>query len=330
MSFPKISIITPSYNQGEYLEQTIDSVLSQNYPNLEYFVFDGGSTDNSVEVIKKYEKHITYWESQKDKGQSDAINKGLVRSTGEIINWLNSDDYYEKDTFQIITEKFKEKPKTLAFLGKSRLFEGNKTVNYSQGTDIYPNNLAKTIGWARIDQPETFFHASAVQKMGLLDTNLHYLMDRDWWMKFLFYFGLENVTKTDDILVNFRLHESSKTVSQSADFEKDSYKYYANLARMHDLLSYAEFLEEEMEFDKTYYIKNLEVQDKSLVEQILNYYILLRGNEFYAQNITQKAKKYLNFVKKEFLYPEEQKLLQKLKMRNNYIPKFLINLMRKA
>lgn len=91
----KISIVTPSFNQGEYLEETIDSVLSQKYPNLEYIIMDGGSKDNSVDIIKKYEKYLTYWESKPDRGQSHAINKGLKKCNGEIFNWLCSDDYLE-------------------------------------------------------------------------------------------------------------------------------------------------------------------------------------------------------------------------------------------
>src|ERR1700741_4157141 len=94
MSLPTISIVTPSFNQGQFLEQTIDSILSQQYPGLQYIIIDGGSTDNSVEIIKKYEKHLHFWVSEPDKGQSHAINKGLNIATGEVFNWLCSDDYY--------------------------------------------------------------------------------------------------------------------------------------------------------------------------------------------------------------------------------------------
>lgn len=100
VEYPKITLVTPSFNQGEFIEETIRSVLLQNYPNLEYIIIDGGSTDDTVAIIKKYEKYISYWISEKDKGQSEAINKGLKIATGEIFNWLNSDDYYAPGTLK--------------------------------------------------------------------------------------------------------------------------------------------------------------------------------------------------------------------------------------
>jgi glycosyltransferase involved in cell wall biosynthesis len=110
LQYPKISIITPSFNQGKFLEETILSIISQKYPSLEFIIIDGGSTDESVEVIKKYGQHITYWISEKDNGQAEAINKGFEKATGEIITWLNSDDLYEKDALLTIGKMFAESP----------------------------------------------------------------------------------------------------------------------------------------------------------------------------------------------------------------------------
>src|ERR1039458_3148368 len=112
LNLPRITIVTPSYNQSQFLEDTIRSVLTQNYPNVEYFVIDGGSTDGSVEIIKKYERWLTHWESVPDKGQADAILKGFARSTGDIVGWLNSDDLYLPGCLESVGTYYAEHPKT--------------------------------------------------------------------------------------------------------------------------------------------------------------------------------------------------------------------------
>jgi glycosyltransferase involved in cell wall biosynthesis len=330
MPQPKITLITPSYNQAAYLEQTLDSVLSQGYPNLEYFVLDGGSKDKSAAIIKKYEKHLSYWVSEPDKGQSDAINKGLQRASGEIINWLNSDDYYQKDTLFKVADSFQAHPDAQVLLGRSRLFKGiDETVSFSQGTDVYAGNLAKTIGYARIDQPETFFRKTAIDKMGLLDANLHYLMDRDWWIKYLFHFGLEDIIQIEDILVNFRLHDDSKTVSQKGGFITESLAYYAGLAELHGLENYSDFLITTHQLEKHHPIRNLEMQDLTLVEKALNYYFLQKADEFYYQGNVSLAKKFLKTLQPNLLTPQDQALYQKLRWRIRFLPQGLVKLIRK-
>src|SRR5215204_5758135 len=107
---PKISIVTPSYNQAEFIEETILSVINQNYPNLEYIVIDGGSTDGSVEIIKKYEQYFSYWVSEPDKGHADALNKGFAKATGEVMAWINSDDKYFPWTFATVAEVYSQFP----------------------------------------------------------------------------------------------------------------------------------------------------------------------------------------------------------------------------
>src|SRR4051812_42913167 len=120
--FPKISIVTPSFNQGQYIEQTILSIINQGYPNLEYIIIDGGSTDNTFDIIKKYEKHITYWVSEADDGQSNALNKGLAKCTGDIFNWINSDDYLEQGTLFLIADIFNQDPATSLICGFGSIF----------------------------------------------------------------------------------------------------------------------------------------------------------------------------------------------------------------
>lgn len=329
MEYPKITIITPSFNQGQYLGQTIQSVLNQGYPNLEYIVVDGGSTDNSIEIIKKYENRITYWETEKDKGQSDAINKGLIRATGEIVNWINSDDYYEPNALFAVAEAFRESSINVV-CGRSRLFRNfNETLSYSKGTDIYPNNLAKTIGWSRIDQPETFFRRSVIEKMGLLDTSLHYLMDRDWWIKYLFIFGLKGVAKIEDVLVNFRLHNASKTVSQKEKFQVEHDSFYYSLAKEFNLYKYMNLYKEVCAINENFTIQMVDTYNQALVERALNYYTLLRANELYAQNDRHKAQILLEQIEKKWLAETDTALYNKLYWRNKYVPQFVINLLRK-
>lgn len=305
-------------------------MLNQRYANLEYIVIDGGSTDCSVEIIKKYSKHLTYWVSEKDSGQSHAINKGLRRATGDIVNWLNSDDYYEPHTLSLIAQAF-ETPTTTVVSGRSRVFrrEG-ETVGYTKGVDIYPGNLAKSIGWARLDQPETFYRTDVIKKIGLLNENMHYIMDRDWWIRYLFNFGSQGIKQIPDMLVNFRLHETSKTVAQRENFQVEHDSLYYVMAKSAGLFSYSKFIKEACLVNENI---NFVVElhwNKTLIEPIVNYFLLLRANEFYAQNDKAKAQQLLDNINLPFLLPEDTKLWKKLNFRNKYIPDFIIKLLRKA
>lgn len=318
MDHIKVSIVTPSYNQGNFLEQTIDSVLSQNYPNLEYIIIDGGSNDESVNIIKRYEKHLKYWISETDTGQSDAINKGLSHVTGEIFNWLNSDDYYEKDSLYKINDLFQNRD-TKCVTGKSNLFDSKGIIRQSPGTDIYTNNLAKTIGWSRIDQPETFFRMNAVQKMGLLNQKLDYLMDREWWMRYLLLFGLESIKKTDDVLVNFRLHQDSKTVSESEGFLEESYQLWSEITELVSLHDVSKFFQSqtkrnEKTLHKSFY-SNLENQD--IITPAAHYAMLYLADYFYYKGDHSKSKKILSLIDLQYIQ-EDEKLFSKLKFRNSF------------
>jgi len=216
----RISIVTPSYNQGDYIEETIRSVLLQNYPNLEYIIVDGGSTDETSKILDHYRPFITHIIQEPDKGQADAIAKGLKVATGAIFNWLNSDDTYTPGALRLIATEFTN-PNTHALLGRSRIY-GKGKDRKSPGTDVYIDNLEKTIGQARIDQPETFFRLERIRQIGGVNTKLHYLMDRELWMRYLLTYGFEGIKKTDHVFVNFRLHSNSKTMSQQEGFELEN------------------------------------------------------------------------------------------------------------
>ncbi|GBD88055.1 hyaluronan synthase [bacterium BMS3Abin03] len=182
-NYPKISIITPSFNQGKYIEKTIQSVFEQNYPNLEYIIIDGGSTDNTVEIIKKYQDKIDYWVSEKDDGQADAINKGIKKATGEIIAWLNSDDFYYPDALHGIAEAYLKYPDAGLYTGNGYKVDrsGNNPRLYANSVGFDYNALLN--GSCFILQPSTFINRKAVDKLGLLDDSLRYGLDLEYWLR---------------------------------------------------------------------------------------------------------------------------------------------------
>ena len=176
-----VSIITPSYNQAKYLEQTILSVLDQDYPTIEYIVMDGASTDGSVDIIRKYADKLAYWESVKDKGQADAINKGFARATGEIIAWLNSDDYYLPGTVSAAVKIFEQNPDVVLVYGNMLAVDANgqtfNTLTYKQLT------LEDLLSFQIIGQPAVFMRRSALQKTSGLDFSFHFLLDHLLWIQ---------------------------------------------------------------------------------------------------------------------------------------------------
>ncbi len=213
-SYPKISIVTASYNQGHFIEETITSVLDQNYPNLEYIIIDGGSTDNSVEIIKKYASHLKYWVSEKDQGQANAINKGLQHCTGEIFNWLNSDDYLEHGALMKVAEAFADEQVHLV---------AGQVRNFSTATEeIIPNQHLSAEGlmcWkpgVKFIQPGVWMRRNLIEQCGGIDEQFHYAFDWDLYIRYLYHSPV--VKELPDLLVHFRLHEQSKTQSLSDRF----------------------------------------------------------------------------------------------------------------
>ncbi|MFH1662252.1 MAG: glycosyltransferase family 2 protein [Candidatus Falkowbacteria bacterium] len=206
-SYPKISIITPSYNQGEFLERTILSVLNQNYPNLEYIIIDGGSTDNSVEVIKKYEKYISYWVSEKDKGQGDALNKGFSRATGEIIGWQNSDDVYLPEAFRKAVNMFKQSNADIVFGNRLKINEEEKISRRFKFTPFYL--ISYWYCRMSLSNQSTFWRRELFFDIGMIDASLSFIMDFDFFLRA----GIKNkkFVYIESFLGAFRIHKNSKT-----------------------------------------------------------------------------------------------------------------------
>jgi glycosyltransferase involved in cell wall biosynthesis len=324
----KISIITPSFNQGSYLEQTIESVLSQNYAALEYIIVDGGSSDGSVDIIKKYERHLSYWISEADKGQSHAINKGLLKASGDVVNWLNSDDYLEPGALKIINENFDD-PVVNVVIGRSNIVQDGKIVRTTLGTDVYPDNLPKTLGCARIDQPETFFRKRVFDTLGPLDEHLSYVMDKEFWMRYLIRYGLQGIVKMDNILANFRWHKNSKTVSQGQKFEMESIGLIYQLAVTNGCCEQADVIQKLFEVDLKKVqpaIRKNFIAPKETIEKSVNYFLLYKADEAYYNHQHSLCLDILNRINQKMLTISDKALFKKLAWRSRYVPLWLLKL----
>ena len=220
---PRITIITPSYNQGAYIEQTISSVLDQDYPDLEYIVMDGGSTDQTLELLRKYESRLI-WVSEPDRGQSHAINKGMARATGEVIGYLNSDDQLMPGALLKVGGFFQDHPEAFWITGKCRTVnDANQDIR--KPITLYKNFWLSTRSSAPLSvlnyiyQPATFWRKGAVEQVGYFDESRYYAMDYDYWLRLRKHFRLWFL---DDNLACFRVHATSKGVTSApAHFEDD-------------------------------------------------------------------------------------------------------------
>jgi len=180
--FPKISIVTTSFNQKQFIERTILSVLNQNYPNLEYIIIDGGSTDGSISIIKKYEKYLTFWVSEKDRGQSEGLNKGFKRATGEIVGWQNSDDIYLQGSFLKIVNLFKKSLKTDVVYGNRFDIDENENIIRESIFTKFSKIVYQYDGIS-LGTQSTFWRRELFSKIGYLDTDLHFAMDYEFFLR---------------------------------------------------------------------------------------------------------------------------------------------------
>src|SRR6267378_2744843 len=209
---PAISVVTPSYNQGSYLEKTILSVLNQEYPNIEYIVIDGGSTDNSLEIIKKYEKHLKYWVSEQDRGQSNAINKGFSHATGDLLTWLNSDDYYMPGALRTLATMAIANPDAMAFVGTGRMIDETGNIkSYKPSQPITIETLYRWMSGGNFMQPSSIFRRTAWERVGPLDENVHIAFDLDLWLR-MAKAGCRFVS-SDSLLSTALSHKDAKTTA---------------------------------------------------------------------------------------------------------------------
>jgi len=223
---PRITIVTPSYNQGRFIETTIRSVLLQGYPNLEYIIIDGGSNDNSVEIIQKYEPWLAYWGSEKDRGQAHAINKGFARATGDIYAYLNSDDFYEPNALQSCASAFQ--------VGHQWIV--GRVSCWQEGVGDWPfpelpgKSFAKWFLSCPIPQAGSFWSAKLHHEMGPFREDLNYTMDYEFWLRFRFMKRIKPFY-IDHTIAYYRLHENSKTVTRNTEFTREGHPIIAQYKR---------------------------------------------------------------------------------------------------
>ncbi|HNK63151.1 MAG TPA: glycosyltransferase family 2 protein [Anaerolineales bacterium] len=205
---PLVSIITPSFNQAHFLEATIRSVLEQDYPNIEYIVIDGGSTDGSVDIIKKYKGRIAAWVSEPDKGQTDAINKGFASAKGEILAWINSDDTYHPGAVSAAVRFLSEDPEAgMVYADCDFIDETGRVIGRFASRQTDYAKLRR--GYVHIPQQTMFFRAKYWQQLGPLDPSFYFAMDYDLWVRIARHAPLKYLPGLT--WANFRIHTSSKT-----------------------------------------------------------------------------------------------------------------------
>lgn len=217
---PLVSIITPSFNQAAYLEQAIRSVLAQDYPSIEYLVVDGRSTDGSVEIIRRYAAQLAWWVSEPDRGQADAINKGLGRARGEILAWLNSDDLYLPGAVSSAVAALQADPAvSLVFSDAITIDPHGKPINRLQFGDWGLDELAR---FRIICQPAVFFRRSAIEQSGRLDPSYHFMLDHQLWLRIASRSRVHHVP--GELWAAARHHPAAKNVAQADGFSREIFR----------------------------------------------------------------------------------------------------------
>lgn len=205
---PLVSIVTPSFNQAAFLEETIQSVLSQDYPRLEYLIVDGGSTDGSLEILQRYADRLAWWVSEPDRGQTDAINKGFARARGEVLAWLNSDDTYLPHAVSQAVAALERNPDVGLVYGDANLIdEESQIIGKFPARQTDYRRLRQ--GFVHIPQQTAFFRADLWTQVGPLDASFFFAMDYDLWVRLA---RISRLVYLPETWANFRLHSSGKSV----------------------------------------------------------------------------------------------------------------------
>lgn len=323
-----ISVIVPSFNQGQYIEETLVSLISQEYENLEIIVIDGGSIDQTVSVIEKYSNHIAYWVSEKDKGQSEAINKGFARASGDIITWLNSDDVYEPGTLHKVAAAFEADPSLVIWHGKSLLFGHNKASQIiGLQADI---ELHDYFPYMRFPQPSSFLRAEALAKVLPVNDSLHYAMDFELVVKLLLNGG--GIRRSDELLSRYRLHESSKS-NQNLAFLKEWSTVLANV--FHSIPGGQTYLDHLQSLGligkekRLSYPGVLQFSEKELDAVFLEH-LHLCYHSYYRECDGRMCRKISDFIKAHFFSFYTLNNYRKYNNRLKFIPKFVFRFIRTA
>jgi glycosyltransferase involved in cell wall biosynthesis len=222
-ALPRISVVTPSLDQGAFIEETIRSVLLQGYPDLEHVVIDGGSSDESVAIIRKYERFLAYWVSEPDRGQSHALNKGFARATGDVLCWLNSDDHYLPGTLRLVGERLTDPARSCALVGHClRLHEDGSPPFLLEGRYEDRRRLLEFWKGYFIHQPAVFWRREVAEKVGPVNEDLELIMDFDYWARMSRHCRFESV---DRVLARTRYHDKAKTSDLYVRYHEDLRRY---------------------------------------------------------------------------------------------------------
>lgn len=233
MVFPLVTIVTPSFNQGKFIEETILSVLTQDYNNLEYIIIDGGSTDNTLDVIRKFGKKLKYI-SEPDYGQADAVNKGFSLAKGEILGWLNSDDTLNPGAVDRIIKEFTKDPRLIMVYSDAHFIDkDNNVIGKYPSEDFSLNRLADN---CFLCQPTVFIKAEVFKKIGMFDINLDTCMDYDYWIRIGKRFSIDRISYMKGIYhANSRMHNENKTISSRKKVYRESMriqkKYFGKISK---------------------------------------------------------------------------------------------------